>query len=135
MICNMIFIFSYTIIYQIAMRITRLIKTVITLRVFNATWKNFCIVDIVLSLSTRVFLSIFVPLKVFIVFQNALLFFTLFSINLFWYFFLSNTTYTKIILFSSSFFLSFLYYLYKFFFASCIITTFSMLVVKYLVFN
>ena len=135
MICNMIFIFSYTVIYQIAMRITRLIKTVITLRVFNATWKNFCIVDIVLSLSARVFLSIFVPLKVFIVFQNALLFFTLFSINLFQYFFLSYTTYTKIILFSSSFFLSFLYYLYKFFFASCIITTFSMLVVKYLVFN
>ena len=83
MICNMISIFSYSVIYQIAKRIIRLIKTVITLRAFTATWKNFCIVDIVLSLFTRVFLSIFVPLKGFIGFQNALLFVTLFSINLF----------------------------------------------------
>ena len=124
MICNMISIFSYSVIYQIAKRIIRLIKTVITLRAFSATWKNFCIVDIVLSLVTRVFLSIFVPLKGFIGFQNALLFVTLFSINLFQYFFLCYTTYYKNS-FVQFFFLPFLYNLYKNSFASCIITTFT----------
>ena len=67
---RMIFIISYSVIYKIAMRIIRNIRTVTSSRSFTMSWKkllkilhSFTLSEITLSLSTRVILIIFAPLS------------------------------------------------------------------------